>query len=157
VDARKFVAEKADKAYRAEFKIHRDKRSNDANSYFWMLTNKLSAVIQRSPVLIYRDYIPDIGDNNEIVPVRADAVEKWIENWKTRGIGWVCDIIGESKINGYINVICYFGSSTYDSAQMSRLIDLVVQDCKLQGIETLPPEELERMVNSWQNQNGQGN
>lgn len=48
-----------------------------------------------------------------------------------------------------IRDICYYGSSTYDTKQMARLIDLVVEDCKQQGIETLPPEELERMALEW--------
>lgn len=41
------------------------------------------------------------------------------------------------------------GSSTYDTAQMSRLIDLIVQDCREQGIETLPPDKLAGMMEEW--------
>ena len=37
------------------------------------------------------------------------------------------------------------GSSDYDTAQMSRLIEIIVEECKTQGIETLTPEELARM------------
>ena len=61
-----------------------------------------------------------------------------------------------SKIPGCTNVICYYGSSTYDTKQMARLIDLVVEDCKQQGIETLTPEELERMALEWR-QDEKGN
>ena len=43
----------------------------------------------------------------------------------------------------------YYGSSTYDSAQMSRLIDLVVQECQAQGIETKTPEELALLKEDW--------
>ena len=39
---------------------------------------------------------------------------------------------------------------------MARLIDLVVEDCKQQGIETLPPEKLERMALEWR-QDEKGN
>ena len=41
------------------------------------------------------------------------------------------------------------GSSTYDTKEMSLLIDGTVSECKEQGIETLPPEELERMLAKW--------
>lgn len=41
------------------------------------------------------------------------------------------------------------GSHTYDTAEMSRLIDGTVTECKELRIETLPPEELMRMVQSW--------
>ena len=32
---------------------------------------------------------------------------------------------------------------------MSRLIDMAVHDCKEQGIETMTPQELQRMVDEW--------
>ena len=54
-----------------------------------------------------------------------------------------------SKIDGCTNVIVYYGSSTYDSKQMSVLIDRIVQDCKELGIETLPPDELLRLQEEW--------
>mgnify|MGYP000276651941 CR=1 FL=1 len=38
------------------------------------------------------------------------------------------------------------GSSTYDTKEMSELINGLVAECKEQGIETLPPEELARMM-----------
>lgn len=112
------------------------KRSNDANSYFWQLVGQLSAKINVSPEDIYRTYIKDIGGNYEVVPIRNDAVDTWIRNWRSKGIGWQCDVIGDSKLDGYTNVICYYGSSTYDTKQMSRLINLCVEDCKEQGIDT---------------------
>lgn len=53
------------------------------------------------------------------------------------------------NLKGYHNVISYFGSSDYDTKQMSRLIDLIVQDCKAQGIETLSEEKLAAMNEEW--------
>lgn len=38
------------------------------------------------------------------------------------------------------------GSSVYDTREMSMLIDGLVSECREAGIETLPPEELERMM-----------
>jgi hypothetical protein len=143
--ARQFVETMKDKLYDAELKIHREKRSLDANAYFWLLVGKLAAKIRVPIETIYRQYIKDIGDNFEIIPIRDDAKAKWIENWKSRGLGWVCEELGASKIPGYTNVICYYGSSVYNTEQMSRLIDLVVQDCKEQDIETATPEEIARM------------
>ena len=42
------------------------------------------------------------------------------------------------------------GSSTYDTEEMSRLIDGLVDECKDAGIETLPPDELERMMKAYE-------
>lgn len=114
----------------------KQKRSNDANRYFWELVGQLSAKLNISPEEIYRTFIKDVGGNYEVVPIREDAVDTWIKNWRQKGIGWQCDIIGESKLRGYTNVICYYGSSCYDTKQMSRLIDLCVTECKEHGIDT---------------------
>ena len=43
----------------------------------------------------------------------------------------------------------YRGSSTYDSKEMSLLIEGTVSDAKDLGIETIPPDELERMMLMW--------
>ena len=37
----------------------------------------------------------------------------------------------------------------YPPAQMSRLIDLVVFDCKAQGIETMTPWQLDALKSRW--------
>lgn len=122
------------------------KRSNDANRYFWELVGQLSAKINVSPEDIYRIYIKDIGGNYEIVPIRDDAVETWIQAWRSKGIGWQCEIIGESKLRGYTNVICYYGSSTYNTKQFSRLINLCIDDCKANGIEVMTESEMALMM-----------
>ena len=41
------------------------------------------------------------------------------------------------------------GSSDYDTAQMSRLIEIIIQECKAQGIETMTPRELDALVSRW--------
>ena len=55
-----------------------------------------------------------------------------------------------SKIDGCTNVILYYGSSEYDTRQMSRLINLIVEDCKIQGIETMTPDELSALLDRWE-------
>ena len=45
--------------------------------------------------------------------------------------------------------ILYYGSSCYYTKQMSRLIDLVVEDCKEQGIDTATPEEIALLKEEW--------
>ena len=122
------------------------KRSNDANRYFWELVGQLSEKINVSPEDIYRTYIKDIGGNYEVVPIRDDAVDTWLQAWRSKGIGWQCEIIGESKLRGYTNVICYYGSSTYNSKQFSRLVNLCVDDCKANGIEVMTENEIALMM-----------
>ena len=67
------------------------------------------------------------------------------ESWEARGIGWQTETM-PSKVEGCTNVVLYYGSSVYDTKQMSLLIDHLVQDAKAIGIETLTPRELESMM-----------
>ena len=140
---------KPGKTYVADIKEHRLKRSMDANAYFWVLCGKLANALNLPKDEVYRNLIKEVGDNFVIVPIRNDAVEKWIVNWEAKGLGWVCDTLGESKLPGYTNVVTYYGSSTYDTKQMSALISLVVEECKLQGIDTMTPQELSLLLEEW--------
>lgn len=126
----------------------RDKRSLDANAYCWVLMDKLAEKLNVTKVEIYRNAIKDIGGNSEIVCVQNKAVEKLRDGWCKNGIGWQTDTM-PSKIEGCTNVILYYGSSTYDTKQMSLLINNIVEDCKAQGIETRTPEEIARMLSLW--------
>lgn len=144
--AKQFIAEMKDKLYEADLRIHRERRSLDANAYCWLLIGKLAAKLRVSPEEVYRQYIPDVADNYVIVPVREDLIEHWDKVWCSGHIGRITDDLGPCRRTpGYHNIRCYLGSSDYNSEQMSRLIDLVVADCKEQGIETATPEEIARM------------
>ena len=51
---------------------------------------------------------------------------------------------------GYKRIVVYYGSSTYDTKQMSALIDSLVQEAQALGIETLPPAEIARLNSQWE-------
>lgn len=129
-------------------KKHREKRSLDANAYFWVLVDRLAEKTQISKTDIYRRYIREIGGNHEMVCVIDSAVEKLRNGWEHNGLGWQTDTM-PSRIPGCTNVILYYGSSTYNTRQMSHLIDMAVQDCQEQNIETLSPEKLAGMMEEW--------
>ena len=133
---------------------YRKKRSNDANAYFWVLCGKLAAKTKQKKIDIYRELIRDIGDNFEVLPIRNEAVDKFVSNWGRdndgkKRLGWICDILGDSKIEGYTNVCAYYGSSTYNSKQMSDLIDGIIFECKEQGIQTMTPNEIAKLKSLW--------
>lgn len=140
--------QKLEKPQTIEIKPHRKKRSLDANAYLWILCQKLAEALHSTKEEIYIRHIRDVGQF-EILPIREDAVETWIRNWNSRGLGWVAELQDDSKLQGYKRVINYYGSSVYNTKEMSVLIDSVVQEAKEQGIETLPPNELERMKKEW--------
>ena len=139
---------KDDKEYKLEVKEYKLKRSLNANSYAWVLLDKLAAKLRMAKTDIYRSYIKEIGGNSYLVCCTDNAVNDLCEDWQAKGLGWLTDL-ETSKIEGCTNVRLYYGSSQYDTAQMSRLIELIVADCKENGIETLTPEELDRMNEEW--------
>ena len=136
------------KQYTIEIKEKKKKRSLDANAYCWVLLDRLASQLHESKTEIYKGYIKEIGGNSELVCVKSEAVERLCRMWERNGIGWLTDTM-KSKLDGCTNVVLYYGSSVYDTVQMSRLIDMIVQDCIMFGIDTKDPEELERLVKEW--------
>jgi hypothetical protein len=130
--------------------VKRRGRSLDANAYFWTLVNRLADRLQTDPNEIYRAYIPDVGGNYEVVPVREDRIAVWEKVWCSGHVGRMIEDLGPCRnTKGYHNIRSYIASSDYDTAQMSRLIELVVADCRQLGIETMTPRELEALVSRW--------
>ena len=137
------------KEYNLEVKKARGrKRSLDANAYCWVLMDKLAEHYSVPVTEVYRNFVKEIGGNSDIICMMERAVDNFRQSWEQNGIGWQADVM-PSKIEGCVNVKVYYGSSTYDTAQMSRLIDLVVQECKDAGIETLPPDKLAALLDGW--------
>lgn len=133
-----------------ELTIRRRKRSLDANAYAWVLMGKLAGKLRMTPEDVYRSYVPDVGDNYTIVLVLAEAVDDFREQWCRGHLGRSVTDLGPSRRHRNChNILCYYGSSDYDKEQMARLIDLIVQDCREQGIETMTPDELARLVDRW--------
>ena len=132
-----------------EIKPIRPRRSLDANAYLWVLLDKLAEKMNASKLDIYREAIRGIGGVSETVCVREVAAEKLIEGWQHNGAGWFAETM-PSKIGGCVNVVLYYGSSVYDTKQMSALIDHIIQDCKAVGIETLTPEKTAALNAAWE-------
>lgn len=143
------VRKHKNKLYNLEVKEYRRKRSLDANSYAWVLIHKLAEATRMTPVEVYREAIRNVGNNATPLCVREQDVAKIIRSWERNGLGWVVDNLGMSQVWGCRNLLAYHGSSTYDTEQMSRLIDNLVQDCKALDIETLSPEKLALLKEEW--------
>ena len=130
-----------------EIKEHRQKRSLDANGYLWVLISKIGEVINAPKEDIYKDMIKGVGVY-EVVPIKNEAVDKFCEAWHKNGLGWITETT-KSKLEGYTNVLAYYGSSEYDTKEMSRLIDGIVQECRALEIETKSDEEIKSLVENW--------
>lgn len=129
--------------------IKKKGRSLDANGYAWALMDKLAAHYGIKKEAVYRQEIRNLPGVSDVLCMQEKAVEAFCRAWRGCGLGWLAEAF-ESKIEGCQNVIVWYGSSTYDTEQMSRLIDSVVEDCRNVGIETLPPWKLEAMLGQWE-------
>lgn len=134
-----------DKLLNLTAKIHREKRSLDANAYAWVLMQKIAEAIHTDKWSVYLMMLERYSPVFTHIIVRPEAVEHVKGEWRT------VKVLGPIQVNGSsgIQLQCYFGSSTFDSKEMASFIDGIVSECKEMGIETLPPDEIERMRREW--------
>lgn len=137
-----------DREYKLEVKEHRKKRSLDANAYFWVVCGKVAAAMSITKNEVYQNCIRDIGGVSTTGCFQDEDVPELCRLWGCKGLGWMTDTF-PSKIEGCTNIIFYKGSSEYDTKQMSDLISCIIQDAQALGIETLTPQEQERMLDAW--------
>lgn len=146
------VRKHKDRLYDMDVKEHRKKRSLDANAMLWSLINQMSVVLRIPPDEIYQGYIPDVGDNFTWHPEKPETVKQFSDGWCRGHIGRMVDDVGPCRLpdlRGYRLLKCYYGSSEYDVPTFSRLLDLVIQDCKNIGIETISERERSLLLEEW--------
>ena len=137
------------KVYDIEIKQHREKRSLDANALCWKMIGKLAKHYDIPADAVYQQFVRMVG-TYEIIPIKESAAERWPSIWGANGIGFVCDDMGPCRNTpGYRNFRCYYGSHVYDTKEMSRLIDSIMDECKLAGIETMEPDKLKQLIGEW--------
>ena len=134
-----------DKLLNLTAKIHREKRSLDANAYAWVLMQKIAEAIHTDKWSVYLMMLERYSPVFTHIIVRPEAVERVKGEWRP------VKVLGPIQVNASsgIPLQCYFGSSTFDSKEMASFIDGIVSECKEMGIETLPPDEIERMRREW--------
>lgn len=145
---------KNDVEYEIEIKRSGRKRSLDANALCWAICQELAEALSKDGQYISKEdvYREDIQDSQpfQAIPVRDDAVDTWKRNWEAGHTGQTCIVVGPCRRTpGYTLTQCYYGSSTYNTQEMSRLIDCLLDECKQLGIATKAPEYIEQLINEW--------
>lgn len=131
-----------------ELKKYRKQRSSDANSYCWVLCDKIAKTMQGgiSKEDIYKDAISYVGTFEPMI-IEEKAFEKFKDIWQKQGLGYLVKEV--SRKDKCIKVFAYYGSSSYDSKEMSKLIEFIVEQAKGLNIETLSDEEVKSLLESW--------
>lgn len=140
-NARQFIMEKKDCLYDLEIKQHREKRSLEANKYLWALLGELASVLRTTDKELYLSYVQKYGIYKQYC-LTEDEYKTFKVVWEKQGKAWPVVRADYSQDGERFEVHAYYGSSVYNSKQFSRLLDMVVEDCQKQGIETLSEREL---------------
>ena len=118
------------------------KRSLNSNSYCWALIGKIADALRASKEEIYIQMLEDYGQSL-LIPLE--------EGKKPDGFFKYYKFITKSELNGkkadWYKV--FKGSSNYDTKEMAVLIDGIIYEAQELGIETIPPDEVEKLKRMW--------
>lgn len=136
----------------AELKKHHEKRSLDANAYYWLLVGRIGKVTGDDRNRIHNMMLNRYGElermpDGSLVPfcIRDDIDYLGFPYPHLKPTQKTLSK-GNRLYRWYYQIK---GSSEYNTSEMSALIDGAVSECREMGIETLPPEELERMMEAY--------
>lgn len=143
------IAKEVDTDYEIECDKKKRRRSLDANAYLWVLISKLAVVLETTKEELYKWYIQRMGVFKDY-HLTEDEAKSFKVAWSMLGTGWLTEQVDLTPDGERLVIRAYYGSSRYNTKQMSRLIDEVVRDCKTQGIETMTPDELSALLDRWE-------
>lgn len=129
-----------------EMKKHRERRSLDANALLWSCLGEIAAAIRSDKWTVYLKMLKRYGKYTYIV-VKETAVDRMKQQWRE------CEVVGEITVNGEkaVQMLCYFGSSLYDTKEFSVLLDGVISEMQEMGLETPTGRDMQRALDMWEN------
>ena len=126
---------------------HKNKRSRNANDYAWALMTRISEKIGIPPEDVYKNEIRDICGKTTMVWVESDDIQREIAAFTAGHIGRYAEVIEDDGQTACI--LKTYGSSDYNTKEMSQLIENILQDCRELDIETKDPEYVRSLLESW--------
>ena len=131
-----------------EMKKHRKYRSLDANALLWKCLGDIAEAINADKWDIYLKMLKRYGKYTYIV-VKESAVERMKQQWRE------CEVVGDITVNGEkaVQMLCYFGSSLYDTKEFSVLLDGVISEMREMGLDLPPSGEMQRALEAWEKRN----
>ena len=143
----RFFSKSINKPVSVDFRCIKERRSLNANNYCWHLCDEIAKVIRSTKEEVYRKAIREVGIFHDGA-FQVQDLPEIKRAWESNGVGWFCEDF-DSKLSGCRRVRFYHGSSLYDTQEMSRLIDYIVEEAKALDIETMTPDEIEKMKQQW--------
>lgn len=128
-----------------DVKEHKDKRSNNANRLLWVCLGRIAKALKTDSWSVYMQMLKRYGTFTYIC-VKPSAVEGVKKQWRE------CEEIGELTIKGKkaVQLLCYYGSSTYNTQEFSEFLESVMSEMEEMNIPTPREEEIERALKQWE-------
>ena len=134
-----------------ELKVHRDRRSKDANALLWACIGEIARAkeVLRDPWEVYLSMLRKYGKYTYVV-VKPEAVEAVKRQWRET------EVIGEIDIHGTkgVQLLCFYGSSTYTTSDMTTLINGVLSDMEDLGLQRPASGDIKRAMEEWEKHHG---
>lgn len=126
-------------------KKYRAKRSLDSNAYAWHLMQRLAEKCNTTKNEIYIRCLQRYSRSFTHMIVHPEVIPKLEEQYRV-----VVDL-GDVLVNGKLGrqVQVYFGSSTFNTKEMSVFLDGIISECKDLGISTLPQSDIDKLNEEW--------
>lgn len=114
---------------------HSKKRGLAANAMLWACLGEIAAAARTDNWSAYLYMLERYGKYSTVL-IKAEALPDLRRVWReTR-------VVGERE-DGMVEVLCFYGSSTYTTEEFSRLLDGVVSDMKELGLTPPPSREMQ--------------
>lgn len=141
-----------DKDLRLTVKVWREKRSLDANAYYWVLLGKLAGKLGLTTSELHNLMLRSYGQPEIMCDMfvkielpdtpEAEMTARMAETYHLKPTSETV-LTGDGTKRVWVMMR---GSHTYDSAEFSQLLNGLIEECKFQGIETMTPIEIEMMM-----------
>lgn len=116
-------------------------RSGRANRLMWECIGQVASYEKKSKWDKYLEYIK-LGGKFTYIVAKPNAVEAIKQQWRE------VEEVGPIEINGQqaVQLICYFGSSTYNSQEFSKLLESIIQDMEDLGLPRPTSQDMQRAI-----------
>lgn len=127
--------------------VWREKRSLNANAYYYVLLGKIAEKAGTSVTVEHNRTIAEYGQTEGTAMLLMEDIDYLRIPWAHLHPTTETRMVGGALYRKYMVMR---GSHDYDTAEMAALISGTVEDAKALGIETLTPEELARMMDAYE-------
>lgn len=134
-----------------DIKPFKKKRSLNANSLCWHICTEIANKIGQTKEYVYRDAIEHKGVyevlqfNDTPEKSRFDAMKAFKQKWALNGEGWLTKTLDADKCI----IMAYYGSSRYNTQEMSVLIDYLMDTAKQMGICIMSEADIDLLKREW--------